>query len=78
MSADGSMCVSGGYDLRLVLWDVNFAKPKLTLRVKKDSVFKASLIINFGLILRVIRIGLLILQSHRIIAGFCQLAKYLY
>ena len=33
LSNKGSMCVSAGYDLRLVLWDINFSKPKLTLRV---------------------------------------------
>lgn len=34
ISSDGSLCVSAGYDTRIVLWDMDYAIPKLVLRVK--------------------------------------------
>jgi WD40 repeat protein len=34
ISDDSTLCVSGGYDTRIVLWDMAHFTPKLILRVK--------------------------------------------
>lgn len=34
MSADAKLLVTGGYDLRVVLWDIETMTHKLVLRVK--------------------------------------------
>ena len=38
MSNDAKLLVTGGYDLRVVLWDIETMTHKLVLRVKEDDV----------------------------------------
>jgi WD repeat-containing protein 88 len=38
LNDNASLCVSGGYDLRLVLWDANYANAKLILRGHTDWI----------------------------------------
>jgi WD40 repeat protein len=39
MNNEGTVCVSGGYDRILVLWDIIHGFPKLSLRVGNILVF---------------------------------------
>jgi WD40 repeat protein len=38
ISNDGELCVSSGYDMRIVLWDIEHATPKLILRGHSDWI----------------------------------------
>lgn len=38
MSEDGKLLVTGGYDLRIVLWDLDNMTHKLGLRVRKIKI----------------------------------------
>ena len=47
MSNDGKLLVTGGYDLRVVLWDLENMTHKLVLRVRKIKIFLIHIIVKY-------------------------------
>jgi hypothetical protein len=57
MSHDRQLLVSAGYDLNVILWDIENMIDKLVLRVRRIFVFSCVYQMMIGFLYRVIEIG---------------------